>query len=248
MSIKISELESASSLTGEEEIPIVQSGTTKKVSVNLIPPTRTIALLMLGDDTTDNTFTISNITTSYNPIDITTMTLKNINSDYCTYNSTNGRLTFSKSCKVKMTMSTQIRCSSSNSFSTPMLAKGFGCRIFNSSGTQKASNTIAEQTFLSGYATMTGVIFSEIEATDYIIPMAYSRIMGSGSTSESSKVWGYGRTSLEIELLEETASSQNRGTLNTSSFAKLGEKIEEVQEVKKEAEEEINEKGSGDNE
>lgn len=36
MSVKISDLDSATSLTGAEEIPIVQTGTTKKASVELL--------------------------------------------------------------------------------------------------------------------------------------------------------------------------------------------------------------------
>ena len=69
---------------------------------------KTIAVLKLGGNSIDNSFTISSVTTSYTPLNITTMTAIKTDTDYCTYNSSNGRLTFKKSCTLKATFSTQM--------------------------------------------------------------------------------------------------------------------------------------------
>ena len=162
---------------------------------------KTIAVLKLGGNSIDNSFTISSVTTSYTPLNITTMTAIKTDTDYCTYNSSNGRLTFKKSCTLKATFSTQIR-SSNTAYSTltPFINKGFGMRIFNTSGTAIDTGTVAETTVNAGYSNMGGIYYFSVNADEYLIPMAYARTLD-GSTSNSSIVWGYGRTSMTIELV-----------------------------------------------
>lgn len=293
MSIKISELPSATSVGDNDLVPIVQGGETKKAlasafggggggtsdytdlsnkpSINSVTLSgnktsgdlnlvgtgdiattidststnsqvagakavydlsrKTLAKLSLGLPNVDETFDITNITATYVPKDITTMRALFVDNNYCTYNTTNGRLTFLKSCKFKAYMTTQIRSSgqsSATSTTTPLLTKGFGYRIFDSSNTQTDTGSIAELTILTGFSNMYGIYESTVNVGDYLIPMAYSRTL-SGTTSYNSRVWGYGRTSLEIELVEdiETAQTLNltRGT-STGSLVGMGDRTE----------------------
>lgn len=208
MSIKISELPEATSVNPSDIIPIVQGGTTKKATAEQTSK-RIIAVLSLGSVSVDNTFNITGINNSYTPKDITTMTAQYLNNEYCSYNSTNGRMTFLKPCSVILTITTQIRSSDGNSTSqTPTLAKGFGVRFFTSTGTNVDTITTAEQTIYPGYANLSGSYYTSIEQNNYFIPMAYARTLQSGVTvSSTSKVWGYGRTSIIVELLEPQAVS-----------------------------------------
>lgn len=90
MSTKISDLPSATSLTGTEEIPIVQTGTTKKTTIGAVKPSGLI--------TTKKTSNWSNPTANqYNTI---TMELNdNIGSTF-SFDSTNSRIVANSSCKI----------------------------------------------------------------------------------------------------------------------------------------------------
>lgn len=209
---------------------------------------KTVAVLKLGGNNVDNSFTISSVATPYTPLNVTTMTAIKTDTDYCSYNSSNGRLTFTKSCTLKVTLSTQIRSSNtSSSTTTPFINKGFGFRLFNSSGTAIDTGTVAETTVNAGYSNMSGIYYFSVNPNEYLIPMAYARTL-EGSTSNSSIVWGYGRTSMTIELVEETTQTRSINLTKSSTEEETKEieqplEKEETIEVEKTT---LQNEGSGD--
>lgn len=88
MSTKISELPSATSLTGTEEIPLVQTGTTKKADINAIiggavsycvAKTNTNHNITINTTGSNNaTFIPLDVITKYNGDDFTLATSKNV--------------------------------------------------------------------------------------------------------------------------------------------------------------------------
>lgn len=147
----------------------------------------------------DNNVTITPVT-SYTPIDITTMS-EDYNNDSSTFsfNSSTGEITVLKNGTYQFEVSTQIR-GSVNTTSSIFSQKGFGFRTYRS-GTLVETFTIAEQCYLTEFANLFGKVSYTMQTGDVIKPMGYSRIMSGTADSTTSAIWGYKRTSIDIQFL-----------------------------------------------
>lgn len=157
MSTKISDLTSATSLTGAEEVPIVQTGTTKKTTVGEIPITR---LINFGNSSAW-TNPSSN---SYNPISISK---KFQYGDY--FSIANNKITCLKDVKFLYFLTVSLAQGSTNANKFFRLRKNGTTEVFTF--LQNSNGAVVEMS--------AGGIFVEAQANDYFEICFY------GSNSDS---------------------------------------------------------------
>lgn len=226
MSKKISELTSAASITGTEEVPIVQSGETKKATVDLLRPP--IATEITSSSTNTEVAGakavydfqnkprgrwVLNSEAFITPVSSYTQNLIKMvetitpDSSYFSYNATTGVWTFNKKGIYKVEIHTQLRGVNSNgstlsSLTNCFAAKGFG--IGNPQNLGESYINCSQQDDLASYSNLYLKYTYVATIGSTFCAEGYCQVKSGSAGTYKVALWGAERTSIDIELIEET--------------------------------------------
>lgn len=132
---------------------------------------------------------------NYTPVDVKIDNISK-NDDYISFDNTTGKITFLQSGTYEIILTTQLR-GSDNTTTDIILNKGFGFRHYRNNNVLE-TYTGAETMFLSFFTSMFTKFNIEVQANDYIQPIAYSRVMSGTIGTKTTTLQGTSRTTITI--------------------------------------------------